>query len=84
MFSTKVYTPDQVADILQLSSNTVYDLIGRGEILAKKIGKVYRIPANSISFALTGLDYDLYLAEQEDGKSLEKIQKALTEARTQI
>lgn len=84
MFSTKVYTPDQVADILQLSSNTVYDLISRGEILAKKIGKVYRIPANSISFAFTGLDYDLYLSEQEDRKSLEKIQKALTEARTQI
>lgn len=84
MFSTKVYTPDQVAEILQLSSNTVYDLISRGEILAKKIGKVYRIPANSISFALTGLDYDLYLAEQEDKKNLPVIEGVLAEARTQL
>ncbi len=84
MFSTKVYTPDQVAEILQLSSNTVYDLIGRGEILAKKIGKVYRIPANSIAFALTGLDYDLYLAEQEDKKNLLAIEGALADARAQL
>jgi excisionase family DNA binding protein len=46
MFSTKVYNPDQVAEILQLSSNTVYDLIGRGEIVAKKSGKCieFRLP----------------------------------------
>lgn len=84
MFSTKVYTPDQVAEILQLSSNTIYDLIKRGEILAKKIGNVYRIPANSISFALTGLDYDLYLAEQEDKKNLSGVEDALAEARAQL
>ena len=41
----KVYTPEQVAEILQLSKKTVYELIGKGEIVAKKIGKVYRIPA---------------------------------------
>lgn len=84
MLSTKVYTPDQVAKILQLSSNTVYNLIDRGEILAKKIGKVYRIPANSISFVFTGLDYDLYLAEQEDKKNVDKVQEALMEARAQL
>lgn len=38
---TKTYTPEQVADILQLNKNTVYDLIKRGEIIAKKLGKVY-------------------------------------------
>ncbi len=84
MISTKVYTPDQVAEILQLSSNTVYDLIKKGEILAKKIGNVYRIPANSISFALTGLDYDLYLAEKEDKKSISMIEDALSDARAQL
>ncbi len=84
MISTKVYTPDQVAEILQLSSNTVYDLIKRGEILAKRIGNVYRIPANSISFALTGLDYDLYLAEKEDKKNITAIEDALSVARTQL
>jgi excisionase family DNA binding protein len=84
MFSTKMYTPDQVAEILQLSNNTVYNLIDRGEILAKKIGKVYRIPANAISFALTGLDYDLYLADQEDRKNLPVVEEALAKVRAEV
>ena len=37
----KTYTPEQVAEILQLSKNTIYALISRGEIIAKKLGKVY-------------------------------------------
>lgn len=82
--SPKVYTPEQVADILQLSKNTVYELISRGEIVAKKIGKVYRIPASSISFVFTGLDYDLYQAEKEDLKTLPKIQKELAKARAKL
>jgi excisionase family DNA binding protein len=77
----KAYTPEQVADILQLNKNTVYDLIGRGEIVAKKYGKVYRIPSTSLSFILTGLDYDLYLAEQVDSKSLLQVNEALRDAR---
>ncbi len=80
----KTYTPEQVAEILQLSKNTVYDLINRGEIIAKKIGKVYRIPASSISFAFTGLDYDLYQAEKEDLKSLAKVQVALEKVRAEL
>jgi len=78
---SKVFTPQQVADILQLSKNTIYGLISRGEIIAKKIGKVYRIPASSISFAFTGLDHDLYQAENEDLKALPKIQKELATKR---
>ena len=82
MFSTKVYTPEQVAEMLQLSKGTVYELISRGEIIAKRIGRVYRIPARSLSFALTGLEYDLYQAEQEDLKELPKVQKELSRARS--
>lgn len=80
----RTYTPEQVADILQLSKNTVYDLISRGEIIAKKIGKVYRIPAASISFVFNGLDYDLYKAEEEDFKNLSKIQDEIAKARSQL
>ncbi len=82
--SIKVYTPEQIADILQLSKNTVYDLIDRGEIVAKKIGKVYRIPASSISFVFTGLDYDLYNAEKEDFKHLAAIQDELAKVRAEL
>ena len=82
--SIKVYTPEQVAEILQLSKNTIYELIGRGEIVAKKIGKVYRIPASSISFVFTGLDYDLFKAEKEDMKELSRIQEELAKVRAQL
>lgn len=78
----KAYTPDQVAEMLQMSKNTVYDLIARGEIIAKKFGKVYRVPASSLSFIFTGLDYDIYKMEQEDLKNLDKINKAMAEVRT--
>ena len=80
----KTYTPGQVASILQLTKNTIYDLIDRGEIVAKKIGKVYRIPVTSVYFALTGMDYDLYLAEKEDFKNLEKIEKIINEVRKKL
>lgn len=85
MFSTildiKAYTPEQVAEMLQLSRNTVYELINRGEIIAKKLGKVYRIPSSSISFLFTGLDSDLYLAEENDKKNLPLIEKELKKVR---
>lgn len=84
MISTKVYTPEQVAGILQLSKNTVYDLINRGEIIAKKIGKVYRIPASSISFVFSGLDDDLLKAQQEDFKEVLEIRKELSKVRVNL
>lgn len=80
----RVYTPEQVAEILQLSKNTVYDLINRGEIIAKRIGKVYRIPEASLSFIFSGLDYDLYLAEQKDLGQLPKIKKQLKMVRARL
>jgi len=80
----KTYTPEQVAAILQLSQNTIYDLIGRGEIIAKRIGKVYRVPASSLSFAFTGLDADLLAAEKADRRTLKQVQSALTAARKRL
>lgn len=39
----KVYTPDEVAQIFQISKHTVYELIKRGELNAFKIGNKMRI-----------------------------------------
>ena len=83
-FLPRAYTPEQVAEMLQLSKNTVYQLINRGEIVAKKIGKVYRIPASSLSFIFTGLDEDIYKAEQEDLKNIAKIEKELSRIRAKM
>jgi excisionase family DNA binding protein len=82
--SDTVYTPEQVAAKLQLSKNTVYDLINRGEIIAKRIGRVYRVPASSLSFIFTGLDADLYSAQQEDLESLPKIHNELSSVRSKL
>lgn len=82
--SNTVYTPEQVANMLQLSKNTIYDLIGRGEIVAKRIGKVYRVPASSLSFMFTGLDADLYSAEQVDLQSLPSVHKEIAAARAKL
>jgi excisionase family DNA binding protein len=86
MFSNdaQVYTPEQVAVILQLSKNTVYELISRGEIVAKKIGKVYRIPQSSIAFAFTGLDFDLYQAQNEDLKNIAEVEQELSTIRANL
>jgi excisionase family DNA binding protein len=80
----KTYTPEQVAEILQLSKNTIYELIARGEIVAKKIGRVYRIPRASISFVFTGLDEDIYQMQKEDEKNLEKAKGVIRKVRKQL
>lgn len=80
----KAYTPEQVAAMLQLSKNTVYQLINRGEIVAKKLGKVYRIPASSLSFIFSGIDEDLYQAQKEDLKNLTRVQKELKKVRANL
>ena len=77
----KMYTPEQIAEALQLSKNTVYELIARGEIVAKNLGRVYRIPASSVSFMITGLDYDLFSKEQEDMKVIPRVRQYLKKAR---
>ncbi len=84
MLQPRTYTPEQVAEILQLSKNTVYELISRGEIIAKKIGKVYRIPQSSISFVFTGMDEDILKAQRVDEKNLEKVNKTLREVRKSV
>lgn len=82
--STKMYSPGQVAEMLQLSKNTVYELISSGEIVAKKIGKLYRIPSSSLSFFFTGLDYDLFQADQNDRIKLSEIEEKLSKVRATL
>ena len=39
----KAYTPDEVAQMFQISKHTVYELIKRGELQAFKVGNKMRI-----------------------------------------
>ncbi|MCL4392544.1 helix-turn-helix domain-containing protein [Patescibacteria group bacterium] len=79
-----MYTPDQVSQMLQVSTNTVYSLINKGDIIAKKLGRVYRIPRSSIFFVFSGMDYDIYQKEKEDKKNIDKIQSELSLVRKSL
>ena len=79
-----MYTPEQVSKMLQVSTNTVYSLIKKGEIIAKKLGRVYRIPQSSISYVFMGIDNDIYLKELEDIKNMDIIEKELSLIRKSI
>lgn len=48
-------TPQEVADLLRVSSMTVYRLIKAGELRAVRVGKAYRIRED---------DIDRYLADR--------------------
>jgi excisionase family DNA binding protein len=50
----EVMTPEQVAEYLQLNTDTVYRLIRGHRLAASKIGRTYRIPREDVdSFLLS-------------------------------
>ena len=50
---SKLLTPQEVADILKIKKTTVYEMIKRGALPAKKMGKQLRIMPDSITRYLT-------------------------------
>ncbi len=44
----EVMTPEQVAEYLQLNTDTVYRLIRGKQLAASKIGRAYRIPKEDV------------------------------------
>lgn len=61
----KIYTAQEVADKLKIKKTTVYELIKRGDIQAKKVGKQLRISQQQ-------LDRYLGLLSREEGSALPK------------
>lgn len=48
MAEIKVYTIDEVANILKVTSRTVYNYVRAGELKAVKLGKYWRISEESL------------------------------------
>ncbi|MFP3898526.1 MAG: helix-turn-helix domain-containing protein [Dehalococcoidia bacterium] len=48
----EIMTPEQVADHLQLSKDTVYRYIREGKLAASRLGRSYRIPRESVDLLL--------------------------------
>ena len=45
---TKLYTLQEVADILRMNRQTLYNNIRRGKLKASKVGKEYRFTAEQV------------------------------------
>lgn len=43
-----IMTPEQVAEYLQLNTDTIYRLIRKRELAATQIGRTYRIPKENL------------------------------------
>ena len=48
----KMLTADEVAEILQVSRESVYRLIKDGELIASKVGRAYQISENALDYYL--------------------------------
>lgn len=49
----EIMTPEQVADYLQLTTDTVYRLIRSKQLAASRIGRSYRIPREDVETFLS-------------------------------
>jgi len=45
---TRFYTPKEIAELFRISTQTVYNLINKGELKAVKFGNTYRIAGTSL------------------------------------
>jgi len=54
LIKKQFYRPDEVAEILAVSTRMVYKLIHQKKLAAVKIGKVFRVPADVIDTASRG------------------------------
>ncbi|ATW25601.1 substrate-binding domain-containing protein [Candidatus Formimonas warabiya] len=64
MSEKTIYTAQEVADILKISKNTVYEMIKRGELLAYKVGNKMRISNQEI---------DDYMKRSLNGQAVRQI-----------
>ena len=51
-----ILTPKQVAELMQVNLRTVYNLINRQELTAKKVGRVWRIYESAVHEYMQGED----------------------------
>ena len=48
----EIMTPEQVADYLQISKETVYRYIREGKLTASRLGRNYRVPKENVDLFL--------------------------------
>jgi excisionase family DNA binding protein len=48
----EIMTPDQAAEYLQVSRETVYRYIRQGKLVASRLGRTYRVPKRNLDLLL--------------------------------
>ena len=67
--SEELYTPQEVAELLKIKKNTVYELIKRGELKCRKIGKQFRIRKDELDEYLNSAHNTMAAEEYDDIKN---------------
>lgn len=91
----EIMTPEQVADYLQLSKDTVYRYIREGKLIASRLGRNYRVPrenvdlfllATSTSDAARGALFKRWVgvAERNKGIPFQEVENDVSEAVAEI
>jgi excisionase family DNA binding protein len=73
----KALRVEEVAERLQVELRTVYRLIHKGELKARKIGRMYRVPLEALDNYLMGREE--YDTETLDPAELAAVQRGLAD-----
>ena len=91
----EIMTPEQVADYLQLSKDTVYRYIREGKLTASRLGRNYRVPRENVDLFLLATSTSqaarealFYrwesVAERNKGIPFQEVESDVTEAVAEI
>jgi len=91
----EIMTPEQVADYLQLSKDTVYRYIREGKLTASRLGRNYRVPRENVDLFLLATSTSqaareaLFnrwesVAERNKGIPFQEVESDVTEAVAEI
>ncbi|WMJ88364.1 helix-turn-helix transcriptional regulator [Anaerocolumna sp. MB42-C2] len=77
--SDKLFTPQEVADLLKIKKNTVYELIKRGDLKCRKIGKQLRIRNDDLEEYLNAaksesLEKEIYIQHSMESEKTNEFQ----------
>jgi excisionase family DNA binding protein len=91
----EIMTPEQVADYLQISKETVYRYIREGKLTASRLGRNYRVPRENVDLFLLATSTSeaareaLFnrwesVAERNKGIPFQEVEKDVAEAVAEI
>jgi len=91
----EIMTPEQVADYLQLSRDTVYRYIREGKLPASRLGRNYRIPRENVDLLLLATSttkaarealFNRWesVAERNEGMPLREVENDVAEAIAEV